>query len=171
VAVGDRVDVRLVPNPGFALPDDHAVPVIMVGPGTGVAPFRGFLADRAARRAPGRNWLFFGDRNRASDYLYEAELEAWRADGHLADLHLAFSRDQPERCYVQDHLRTHGAEVYRWLQDGARLYVCGDRKAMAADVERTLVEVVAEHGGMTQAQAEQYLAELKADGRYQQDVY
>ncbi|MFM9379374.1 sulfite reductase flavoprotein subunit alpha [Gordonia sp. VNK21] len=168
---GERLDVRPVPNPAFAPPDDHTAPMIMVGPGTGLAPFRGFLADRAARGATGPNWLFFGDRNRATDYLYESELEGWRSSGHLRELHLAFSRDQPERRYVQDLMRANGSELYRWLSGGAHLYVCGDRTAMAADVDVTLTEIVAEHGGLSPAQAREYLDALTAANRYQRDVY
>ena len=156
---------------GFRLPADGATPVIMVGPGTGIAPFRAFLEERRATGAGGRNWLFFGDQQRALDFLYEDELTALHADGHLTRLDLAFSRDQAGKIYVQCRMLEHAAELWRWLEDGAHFYVCGDAQRMAKDVESALREVVQKAGGRTPEQAAGYVAELKARKRYQRDVY
>ncbi|MGH6663167.1 MAG: sulfite reductase subunit alpha [Rhodospirillales bacterium] len=159
------------PAPTFRLPADGDAPVIMIGPGTGVAPFRAFLQERQAVGAKGRNWLFFGERNRASDFLYRNEIEAWHRDGLLARLDLAFSRDQAEKVYVQHRLGEHAAELWTWLQEGACLYVCGDAKRMARDVHAALTAIVAKEGAMDAAAAKAYLAGQARDGRYQRDVY
>jgi sulfite reductase alpha subunit-like flavoprotein len=148
VQVGQQVPVFTIANPNFRLPDDDAAPVIMIGPGTGIAPFRAFLQERAARGASGPNWLLFGNPRRGSDYLYEAELEAWRQNGVLSRLDLAFSRDQAEKRYVQHCLQDQAADVYRWLENGASLYVCGDARHMAEDVQTTLLDLIAQQGGM-----------------------
>jgi sulfite reductase (NADPH) flavoprotein alpha-component len=143
----------------------------MVGPGTGVAPVLGFLEERAALSAGGPNWLFFGEQRRATDFYYRDELSRFRSDGLLSRLDLAFSRDQRAKVYVQDRMREHGAHLWRWLKDGAHLYVCGDATRMAKDVDRTLREIVVSHGGMTAEQATAYLKQLTADRRYLRDVY
>jgi sulfite reductase (NADPH) flavoprotein alpha-component len=155
----------------FGLPADPSVPIIMVGPGTGIAPFRAFLHERMATQAPGRNWLFYGHQRRDFDFFYEDELTALKAKNVLTRLSLAWSRDNDEKFYVQDRMRQVGREVWAWLAEGAHLYVCGDAKRMAKDVERALVEIVAQHGVRTLDQAIAFVADLKKSGRYQQDVY
>jgi sulfite reductase (NADPH) flavoprotein alpha-component len=155
----------------FRPPADPARPMIMVGPGTGIAPFRAFLEERRAIAAPGRNWLFFGDQRRATDFLYADELEPLHRDGFLTRLDLAFSRDQEAKVYVQDRMREHGSELWRWLEEGAHFYVCGDAQRMAKDVETALREVIRTAGGRTEDQATEYLERLEAEGRYGKDVY
>jgi sulfite reductase (NADPH) flavoprotein alpha-component len=155
----------------FRPPTDPTLPMIMVGPGTGIAPFRAFLEERRATGATGRNWLFFGDQRRSTDFLYAEELEAMAQDGFLTRLDLAFSRDQSEKVYVQDRMRTAGAELWRWLEEGGHFYVCGDAKRMAKDVEAALLEIVQTHGSRSGDQAAEYIDGLKSAGRYQRDVY
>ncbi|MDZ5629970.1 reductase, partial [Achromobacter xylosoxidans] len=155
----------------FRPPRQGDTPMIMVGPGTGVAPFRAFLQERRARGDRGRNWLFFGERHAASDFYYRDELQALRDDGLLTRLDLAFSRDQAAKVYVQDRMREHGAQLWAWLQEGAHFYVCGDAAQMARDVDATLRQLVAEHGGMDADAAAAYLARMTADKRYVRDVY
>ncbi|WP_218030078.1 bifunctional nitrate reductase/sulfite reductase flavoprotein subunit alpha [Pseudonocardia hydrocarbonoxydans] len=159
------------PSPGFRPPADPSTPMVMVGPGTGVAPFVGFLEERRARGHTGRNWLFFGEQRRATDFYYREEIEAFRAGGGLHRLDLAFSRDQRAKVYVQDRMREQGARLWSWLQDGAHLYVCGDAARMAKDVDRALRDVVAAHGGLDEERAGAYVARLAADKRYVRDVY
>lgn len=166
-----HVPVFVRPSHGFRLPANDDVPIIMIGPGTGVAPFRAFLEERRAVGARGRNWLFFGERRRATDFLYGDEIAAWQRDGLLTRLDLAFSRDQADKVYVQHRLRERGPKVWAWLQDGAHVYVCGDAKAMARDVDSALATIVAEHGAMDAGAAKTYLAGLARAGRYQRDVY
>jgi sulfite reductase (NADPH) flavoprotein alpha-component len=155
----------------FALPSDPSVPVIMVGPGTGIAPFRAFLQERKATRAQGRNWLFFGHQRSNCDFFYEDELAAMKSAGVLTRLTLAWSRDGDQKIYVQDRMREVGRDLWAWLASGAHFYVCGDGKRMAKDVERALVDVVAAHGARTTDEAITFVGELKKRGRYQQDVY
>ena len=155
----------------FALPADDATPIIMVGPGTGVAPFRAFLHERAARKASGDAWLFFGHQHRAADFFYEDELETLAADGVLTKLSLAWSRDGDVKVYVQDKMREEGDTLWAWLERGAHFYICGDAKRMAADVERALADIVAAHTGNDAAAAKTFIADLKKSGRYQADVY
>jgi len=155
----------------FRLPEDDARDIIMVGPGTGIAPFRSFVYERLAKKAPGRMWVFFGDQRRAFDYLYEEEWEAWRADGRLAKLDLAFSRDQSHKIYVQDRMQESAAELWAWLQNGAAFYVCGDAKRMAKDVDLALHDIIARQGGMEPAKAAEYVKAMKKEKRYQRDVY
>jgi sulfite reductase (NADPH) flavoprotein alpha-component len=143
----------------------------MVGPGTGIAPFRAFLQDRRATGATGRNWLFFGDQRRAGDFLYADEFEEFQREGLLTRLDLAFSRDQAHKIYVQDRMHEAGAELWAWLQKGAYFYVCGDAKRMAKDVDRELHSIVREHGGMDEAAAVAWVKQLKKDRRYKRDVY
>ena len=168
---GDEVRVYVQKAHAFGLPADPSVPVIMVGPGTGVAPFRAFLHERMATRAAGRNWLFFGHQRHDHDFFYADELAAMKAKGVLTRLSLAWSRDGDEKFYVQDRMREVGRELWAWLADGAHLYVCGDAKRMAKDVERALVEVVAQYGARSTDEAITFVADLKKKGRYQQDVY
>jgi sulfite reductase (NADPH) flavoprotein alpha-component len=155
----------------FGLPADPSTPIIMIGPGTGVAPFRAFLHERMAVKAKGRNWLFFGHQRSACDFFYEDEFAGMKARGLLTRLSLAWSRDGTEKFYVQDRMREVGRDLWHWLADGAHVYVCGDGKRMAKDVERALVDIVAQHGARSADQAIAFVAELKKQGRYQQDVY
>ena len=171
VATGETPVPVFVSHSHFAPPADGARDVIMVGPGTGVAPFRAFMQERVATGASGRNWLFFGDQRRATDFLYEDEWLAWQAQGKLARLDVAFSRDQAEKIYVQDRMRQNGAELWAWLKSGAHFYVCGDAKRMAKDVDAALHEVIAQHGQMDAAAAADYVKQLKKDHRYMRDVY
>jgi sulfite reductase (NADPH) flavoprotein alpha-component len=169
--VGATLEVRVEANPRFRLPADPSASVIMIGPGTGVAPFRAFLEHREATGAGGRNWLFFGDRHFASDFLYQIEWARFRKQGVLERMDVAFSRDQAEKVYVQHRLREQARDLYGWLEEGAHVYVCGDAKRMAPDVHAALVDVIAAAGGRTAAGAEDYLKELRRAGRYQRDVY
>lgn len=155
----------------FALPADMTKPIIMIGPGTGIAPFRAFLHERIASRAPGRNWLFFGHQRSACDFFYADELNAMKSAGHLQRLTLAWSRDGKDKIYVQDRMRDSGSELWSWVKDGAHLYVCGDAKRMAKDVERVLVDIAGVHGKMSSEDAVSFVAGLKKAGRYQADVY
>ena len=166
-----KVKVYLQKAHGFALPEDLSKDVIMCGPGTGIAPFRGFLHERRALGHTGRNWLFFGDQHRAENYYYQDELEAFAADGLLTRLDTAFSRDQARRVYVQHRMREHGEILWRWLEDGAHFYVCGDAARMAKDVDVTLTNIIKAHGGMSESAAHEYKRELIADKRYVRDVY
>ncbi len=171
VKPGDRVKVYVQKAHAFGLPADPAVPIIMVGPGTGVAPFRAFLHERMATKAPGRNWLFFGHQRSDFDFFYADEFAGMKQKGVLTRLSLAWSRDTEEKFYVQDRMRQSGRDVWAWLADGAHVYVCGDAQRMAKDVERALVDIVAQHGVRTTDEAVAFVAELKRKGRYQQDVY
>jgi sulfite reductase (NADPH) flavoprotein alpha-component len=175
--LSDRVQLKSTPVPvfvsssHFGVPEDGAKDIIMVGPGTGIAPFRAFLQERVATRATGRNWLFFGDQRKATDYLYEEEWTQWQAQGHLARVDLAFSRDQLHKIYVQDRMRENAAELWSWIKGGAHFYVCGDAKRMAKDVDVTLHHVISSQGGMDQAAAADYVKQMKKDKRYLRDVY
>jgi len=171
VAPGEEISVYVQAAHGFALPDDPATPIIMVGPGTGVAPFRAFLQERAATRAAGKNWLFFGHQRSACDFFYADEFETMKATALLTRLSLAWSRDGAEKFYVQDRMRQSGRELWAWLAEGAHVYVCGDAQRMAKDVERALVDVVAGFGARSVDEAIAFVAQLKKSGRYQQDVY
>ncbi len=171
IAEGDTVSVYVEPNSRFHLPADDGADIIMIGPGTGVAPFRAFVEEREERGASGRNWLFFGDRSYRDDFLYQLEWLRHLKSGALTRLDLAFSRDQADKVYVQQRLREQGAELYRWLEGGASIYVCGDAKTMAGDVESALVEVLALHGRLGANEARQRLKELRRAGRYRRDVY
>ncbi len=159
------------PSHGFKLPANGDTPIIMVGPGTGIAPFRAFLEDRQAAGAKGHNWLFFGDQKYASDFLYEDQLTAWQKSGHLTRLDLAFSRDQTEKIYVQDRMLEHAQQLWSWLQDGAHFYVCGDASRMAKDVDAALHKVFETGGSLSPDAARAAVAKLKSDKRYQRDVY
>jgi sulfite reductase (NADPH) flavoprotein alpha-component len=170
-APGDTLKVYVQKAHNFGLPDDPNIPIIMVGPGTGVAPFRAFLQERQATGAPGQNWLFFGHQRSASDFFYREELHELRQKGVLTRLSLAWSRDGREKFYVQDRMREVGAELWQWLARGAHFYVCGDAKRMAKDVEAALVEIVAAHGARSTDEAIAFVGSLKKAGRYQADVY
>jgi sulfite reductase (NADPH) flavoprotein alpha-component len=169
--VGAAVVPVFVSDSHFGPPADGAKDCIMVGPGTGIAPFRAFVQERVATGATGRNWLFFGDQRQGTDFLYEEEWKAYLERGQLSRLDTAFSRDQLLKVYVQDRMRENAAELWAWLQGGAHFYVCGDAKRMAKDVDTALHSIVAEQGKMTPAQAVDYVKQLKKDGRYQRDVY
>ena len=168
---GDTVPVYIHKSPGFRIPADHAAPVIMVGPGTGVAPFRAFLEERRASGASGKNWLFFGDQHAKSDFLYREELEQMREEGILTRLSTAFSRDQEEKIYVQNRMIEHADELWAWLEEGASFYVCGDAKRMAKDVDAALHRIVEEKGGKDAESAAAYVSNLKQTKRYLRDVY
>ncbi|WP_039029944.1 NADPH-dependent assimilatory sulfite reductase flavoprotein subunit [Leclercia adecarboxylata] len=166
-----EVRVFIEHNDNFRLPANPETPVIMIGPGTGIAPFRAFMQQRAADEAPGKNWLFFGNPHFTEDFLYQVEWQRYVKEGVLSRIDLAWSRDQKEKIYVQDKLREQGAELWRWINDGAHIYVCGDANRMAKDVEQALLEVIAEFGGMDTESADEYLSELRVERRYQRDVY
>ncbi len=166
-----RLPIYIEENERFRLPQDDARDIIMIGPGTGVAPFRAFVQERRETGAGGRNWLFFGNRHFTSDFLYQVEWQAALRDGSLHRLDLAFSRDGAAKLYVQQRLREQGRELYAWLQDGAHLYVCGDASRMAKDVHAALVDIAVMHGGQSPDQARQWLADLLQQGRYARDVY
>jgi sulfite reductase (NADPH) flavoprotein alpha-component len=168
---GDRVAVYLQPSSNFRPPSESDTPMIMIGPGTGIAPFRGFLQERRALGHTGPNWLFFGEQHAATDFYYREEIEKMHADGLLTELDLAFSRDQREKVYVQHLMRKRGAQLWSWLQDGAQLYVCGSADPMAKDVDRALREIAAEHGNLDPDAAKAYVQSLSADKRYHRDVY
>ncbi len=169
--LGDSIDGYFVANKHFSIPSDGDVPVIMIGPGTGIAPFRSFLLERKHRGHKGENWLFFGDRNLESDFLYQGELQTLLSEQVLTRLDVAFSRDQNEKIYVQDRMREQGAELYAWLMRGASVYVCGDAKQMAVSVDHALTNIIAEHGQLPQDKARELLDQLASDKRYVKDVY
>ncbi|MFA0441575.1 assimilatory sulfite reductase (NADPH) flavoprotein subunit [Vibrio sp. 10N.286.49.B1] len=168
---GDEVKVFVEHNKQFKLPDDNDTPIIMVGPGTGIAPFRSFIQERENRDAKGKNWLFFGDRTFTQDFLYQVEWQKYLKSGVLNRLDVAFSRDQHEKVYVQHRLLQQGEQIWQWLQEGAHLYVCGDATHMAKDVNTALIEIVKQYGGKDLEQAEAYVSELRKAKRYQKDVY
>jgi sulfite reductase (NADPH) flavoprotein alpha-component len=175
--LSDRAELGKTPVPvfvsdsHFGVPEDGTRDIIMVGPGTGIAPFRAFMQERVATGATGRNWVFFGDQHRATDFLYEEEWLAWQRGGALTRLDLAFSRDQAAKVYVQDRMRENAAELWAWLKAGAHFYVCGDAKRMAKDVDAALHEIVAQQGGMDTAAAAAFVKQLKKEHRYLRDVY
>lgn len=168
---GSAIKVFVEHNDNFRLPADDNTPVIMVGPGTGIAPFRAFLQERDARGAEGENWLFFGNPHFTQDFLYQVEIQGYVKSGLLNKVDLAFSRDQAEKIYVQDRLLEQGAELFAWLEKGAHFYVCGDANRMAKDVHQALLDIIKTHGGKNDEEAEQYLKELRNTHRYQKDVY
>lgn len=168
---GQKVRVFVEHNDNFRLPQSDDTPVIMIGPGTGVAPFRAFMQEREARDAGGDNWMFFGDQTFTQDFLYQTEWQNYLKSGLLTRMDVAFSRDQAEKIYVQDRLKEQAAEVFSWLERGAHLYICGDANRMAKDVHQTLVDIIQEHGKLTAEQAEDYLKSLRSNKRYQKDVY
>lgn len=171
VSETDALSVFMSPNKNFRVPEQGDTPIIMVGPGTGVAPFRAFLQERQATGAGGKNWLFFGDQTRADDYIYSEELEAMHTDGLLSRLDLAFSRDQADKVYVQHRMLEHGKALFDWLENGAHFYVCGDATRMARDVDEALHQIIAQQGGMDEDAARDYVNAMKKAKRYARDVY
>ncbi|MED1469978.1 sulfite reductase subunit alpha [Bacillus salipaludis] len=171
VQEGDTLPVFVQPNKHFHLPESGESDIIMVGPGTGIAPFRSFIEERAVNKASGKTWLFFGDQHAASDFLYQDELEKYQQDGVLTKLDAAFSRDTAQKVYVQHKMLEHGKELFAWLEKGATFYVCGDKEHMAKDVHEALITVIEKEGEMARDAAEAYLKEMQSNGRYQRDVY
>ena len=171
IAEGDKADVFVTANKHFKIPADNDAPMIMVGPGTGIAPFRAFVEERKAIGAKGQNWLFFGDQHYLTDFLYQTEWQDYLADGVLTKLDVAFSRDQEEKVYVQDRMRENSKELYAWLEKGASFYVCGDASRMATDVDLALHEIIEKEGGKSNEDAAAYVKKLKTDKRYLRDVY
>jgi sulfite reductase (NADPH) flavoprotein alpha-component len=169
--VGERVPCYLHPNKNFKLPEDPSIPIIMVGPGTGIAPFRAFVEERRVTGATGKNWLFFGDRSQKTDYLYENEWESYHNDGILNDLDLAWSRDQEKKVYVQHKMLEKKAQLWSWLQDGAIFYVCGDASRMAKDVDQALRTIAQDEGTMSEEDASTWVKNLLKERRYLKDVY
>jgi sulfite reductase (NADPH) flavoprotein alpha-component len=168
---GEDVSVYVESNDNFRLPEDPAKPVIMIGPGTGIAPFRAFVQERAAKEASGENWLFFGNPHFSEDFLYQTEWQEFLDDGALTRIDLAFSRDQDHKIYVQHRIVEQADELWVWIQKGAHIYICGDESRMAHDVHTALIEVIKTKGGQSEEEAENYLVELRKQGRYQKDVY
>ncbi|EEZ84982.1 Sulfite reductase [NADPH] flavoprotein alpha-component [Vibrio alginolyticus 40B] len=168
---GGEVKVFVEHNNNFKLPEDDSTPIIMVGPGTGIAPFRSFIQERENRDAEGKNWLFFGDRTFTQDFLYQVEWQKYLKSGVLSRLDVAFSRDQVEKVYVQHRILENAAQVWQWIQEGAYIYVCGDATRMAKDVHDALVIVAEQEGKMPRDDAEQFINDLRKAKRYQRDVY
>jgi len=168
---GGKAEVFVSPNKHFKVPANPDAPMIMVGPGTGIAPFRAFIEERQATGAQGKNWLFFGDQHYLTDFLYQTEIQSFLEDGVLNKLDVAFSRDQKEKVYVQDRMRANAKELYAWLQEGASFYVCGDASRMATDVDTALHDIVEQEGGLSKEDAAEYVKQLKKDKRYLRDVY
>lgn len=168
---GDKLPIYIQNNENFKLPENPDTPIIMVGPGTGVAPFRSFLQEREEIGAEGKSWLFFGDQHFVTDFLYQTEWQNWLKDGVLTKMNIAFSRDKAEKVYVQHRMLEHSKELFEWLEEGAVLYICGDEKHMAHDVHQTLLAIIQKEGQMALEQAEEYVAAMKQNKRYQRDVY
>ncbi|QII48549.1 assimilatory sulfite reductase (NADPH) flavoprotein subunit [Bacillus paralicheniformis] len=168
---GDTLPVFIQPNKNFKLPENPEAPIIMVGPGTGVAPFRSFMQEREETGASGKSWMFFGDQHFVTDFLYQTEWQKWLSDGVLTKMDVAFSRDTEEKVYVQHRMLEHSKELFEWLEEGAAFYVCGDKNNMAKDVQNALLEIIEKEGGKSREEAEAYLAEMKKQKRYQRDVY
>ncbi|MFC0560170.1 assimilatory sulfite reductase (NADPH) flavoprotein subunit [Halalkalibacter alkalisediminis] len=168
---GDTLPIYIQQNPNFKLPENPETPIIMVGPGTGIAPFRSFMQEREEIGAEGKSWLFFGDQHFVTDFLYQTEWQKMIKDGVLTKMDVAFSRDTNEKVYVQNRMLEHSKELFEWLQEGAVLYICGDEKHMAHDVHQTLIDIIENEGGMTREKAEQYVADMQQNKRYQRDVY
>lgn len=171
VEPGDTLPIYVHQNPNFKLPEDEETPIIMVGAGTGVAPFRSFMEEREEKDMQGKSWLFFGDQHFATDFLYQAEWQNWLKEGVLTRMDVAFSRDTEEKVYVQHRMLERSKELYEWLEEGAYFYVCGDEKHMAKDVHHTLITILIQEGGFSEEEAENYLSEMRQQKRYQRDVY
>jgi sulfite reductase (NADPH) flavoprotein alpha-component len=169
--VGDSIPCYFHPNKNFKLPEDGNVPIIMVGPGTGIAPFRAFIEERKVSGASGKNWLFFGDRSQKTDYLYGSEWESYLKDGLINELDLAWSRDQDEKVYVQHKMLEKGKVLWEWLEDGAIFYVCGDASRMAKDVDSALRTIAQKQGAMSEEDSALWVKKLQKDKRYLKDVY
>lgn len=168
---GGNFGIYMQSSAHFHIPSNDEAPLIMIGPGTGIAPFRAFLEEREMRQATGKNWLFFGDQHQAQDYLYHDEITAWQDSGLLTQTSLAWSRDTDKKVYVQTHILDQGAQFYQWLESGAYIYICGDASRMAADVDKAIRQVLSEHGGLDEAGVETYMSTLVSEHRYQRDVY
>ncbi|MBY6085438.1 assimilatory sulfite reductase (NADPH) flavoprotein subunit [Priestia flexa] len=168
---GDTLPVYIQHNQNFKLPSNPETPIIMVGPGTGVAPFRSFMQEREEVGAEGKSWMFFGDQHFVTDFLYQTEWQQWLKDGVLTKMDVAFSRDTAEKVYVQHRMKEHSKELFEWLEEGAVVYICGDEKHMAHDVHNTLIDIIEQEGNVSREQAEQYLADMQQQKRYQRDVY
>ncbi|MGN7176632.1 assimilatory sulfite reductase (NADPH) flavoprotein subunit [Cytobacillus sp. SAFR-174] len=168
---GDTLPVFIQHNENFKLPENPETPIIMVGPGTGIAPFRSFMQEREEKGAEGKSWLFFGDQHFVTDFLYQTEWQKWLKDGVLSKLDVAFSRDDDEKVYVQHRMQENSRELFQWLEQGAAVYICGDEKNMAHDVHNTLIDIIEKEGGMSREQAAEYLADMQKNKRYQRDVY
>jgi sulfite reductase (NADPH) flavoprotein alpha-component len=168
---GDTVPVYIQHNENFKLPKNADAPIIMVGPGTGAAPFRSFMQEREETGEAGKSWMFFGDQHFVTDFLYQTEWQKWLENGVLTKMDVAFSRDTDQKVYVQHRMLEHSQELFEWLQEGAHLYICGDEKHMAHDVHNTLIEIIEKEGGLSRELAEEYLAEMQQQKRYQRDVY
>lgn len=168
---GDTLPVYIQHNQNFKLPSNPETPIIMVGPGTGVAPFRSFMQEREEVGAEGKSWMFFGDQHFVTDFLYQREWQQWLKDGVLTKMDVAFSRDTAEKVYVQHRMKEHSKELFEWLEEGAVVYICGDEKHMAHDVHNTLIDIIEQEGNVSREQAEQYLADMQQQKRYQRDVY
>lgn len=168
---GDTLPVFIQHNENFKLPENPETPIIMVGPGTGIAPFRSFMQEREENGAEGKSWLFFGDQHFVTDFLYQTEWQKWLKDGVLSKLDVAFSRDDDEKVYVQHRMQENSRELFQWLEQGAAVYICGDEKNMAHDVHNTLINIIEKEGGMSREQAAGYLADMQKNKRYQRDVY
>ncbi|KRF52030.1 sulfite reductase [NADPH] flavoprotein alpha-component [Bacillus sp. Soil745] len=168
---GDLLPIYIQHNQNFKQPKNPDTPIIMVGPGTGIAPFRSFIQDREESEAKGKTWLFFGDQHFVTDFLYQTEWQKWLKTGVLTKMDVAFSRDTDEKVYVQDRMREQSGELYEWLQKGAAVYICGDEKNMAHDVHNTLIEIIEKEGNMSHADAQAYLEDMQQNKRYQRDVY
>lgn len=171
LTAGGNVGVYMQTSAHFHIPDNDEAPLIMIGPGTGIAPFRAFLEEREMREAKGENWLFFGDQHEAQDYLYRDEINAWQSSGLLSELSLAWSRDTDKKVYVQTHIKEQGEQFFNWLEKGAYIYICGDASRMAADVDKAIRDVIATQGGLDEAGVEAYMQKLTSEHRYQRDVY
>ncbi|WP_428908160.1 sulfite reductase subunit alpha [Niallia sp. Krafla_26] len=169
--VGNTIPVFIQPNKHFHLPESTDADIIMVGPGTGIAPFRSFIEERAVNQGAGRTWLFFGDQHAATDFLYQDELEKYQEDGVLTKLDTAFSRDTDQKVYVQHKMAENSKEIFEWLSNGAYFYVCGDKERMAKDVHNALIDLIEKEGKMSREEAEAHLNDLKKQGRYLRDVY
>lgn len=168
---GDTLPIYIQHNEGFKLPENPETPIIMIGPGTGVAPFRAFMQEREEIEATGKSWMFFGDQHFVTDFLYQTEWQQWLKDGVLTRMDVAFSRDTDEKVYVQHRILEKSKELFAWLQEGAAIYICGDKTNMARDVHQALIEIIKKEGSMTREKAEKYLAEMQKQKRYQRDVY
>jgi sulfite reductase (NADPH) flavoprotein alpha-component len=168
---GDTLSVYIQQNENFKLPNDPETPIIMVGPGTGVAPFRAFMQEREETGAEGKSWMFFGDQHFVTDFLYQTEWQKWLKDGVLTRMDVAFSRDTAEKVYVQHRMLEQGKELFEWLQEGASVYICGDEKNMAHDVHETFLQIIEKEGRLSREKAEEYLAQMQQQKRYQRDVY
>jgi sulfite reductase (NADPH) flavoprotein alpha-component len=171
VQSGDTLPVYIQHNPNFKLAQNPDTPIIMIGPGTGVAPFRAFLGEKEETGAEGKTWLFYGDQHFSTDFLYQTEWQRWLKDGVLTHMDVAFSRDTDKKVYVQHRMLEKSQELYQWLQDGACIYVCGDEKKMAHDVNAALITILEQEGGLSSEEAAEYLTDMQQQKRYQRDVY